>query len=314
VTTPNARRLCLKIGGAQLEHPAARSELARGIANARKAGHAVVLVHGGGNQIRSLAHRLGLVDRYHEGLRITDEATADVALQVLAGEVNKTLVQCLVEHGVPAVGLCGADGGISGRGTFTAERHAPGGVDLGYVGAVHRVDPHLPELLLASGYVPCLATLAPLENDLPGARDRLYNINADHAAAPLASALGCDALLFLTDVPGVLDADRIVIPALDAMSCRALQSAGVLSGGMLPKVDAALRGAAELPDGLVKIAPAAGPDAVLRALRDDVGTRFTNADAPVGHAEPRPLPIPRPTTTELATDGEAKEARAWTNT
>lgn len=265
-------RLCVKIGGAQLEEASARATLARALAAARDAGHEVVLVHGGGNQIRALCRRLGVEDRYHDGLRITDAETATVATQVLCGEVNKALVQSLGEASVRAVGMCGADGSV-----FTAKRHQPGGHDLGYVGVVHRVDRTVVDALLSAGFTPTLATLAPLDADCEGPRDHLYNINADHAAAPIAAALGCDAMLFLTDVPGVLDADRQRIAALAPTDCDRLRAEGVLTGGMIPKVDAALGALAALPEGLVKIAPAAGPDAVLAALSDDVGTRFVTA-------------------------------------
>ncbi|TAJ21912.1 MAG: hypothetical protein EPO68_04020, partial [Planctomycetota bacterium] len=109
------RRLLVKLGGAQLEEPAARAAVARSLAAARAAGHELVIVHGGGNQIRALTKQLGIADRYHEGLRITDAATADVVLMVLAGLVNKALVADLGAAGVAAVGLCGADGAQIGR-------------------------------------------------------------------------------------------------------------------------------------------------------------------------------------------------------
>lgn len=262
-------KLCIKIGGAQLEDAVPRGILAGAIARARAAGHELVVVHGGGNQIRALGKRLGIEDRYHEGLRITDAATAELAVAVLAGLVGKALAETLSDAGAPAVSLCGADGGL-----FTARRHAPGGVDLGYVGQVERVDRKLVDALLAQGFVPLIATVAPLDGSTAGARDRLYNINADHAAAPLAKAFGCDALLFLTDVAGVLDEDERLIPQLTPAQCETLKCHGVLRGGMIPKVEAALDASSALPQGLVKIAPAAGPDAVLDALRDEVGTRF----------------------------------------
>ncbi len=232
-------RLLVKIGGAQLEQPAARAELARALAAARAAGHQLVLVHGGGIQIRELVRRLGLPERYHEGLRVTDPATAEVVLQVLCGTVNKEL-----------------------------------GVELGYVGRVHGVDTQLLETLLAGGFVPAIATTASLAPGLDGPCERFYNINADMAAGPLAAALRCDAVLFLTDVPAVLDADERRIPALDAAGCARLRGAGVIAGGMIPKVEAALEALAAHPGALVKIAPAAGPDCVLQALLPAVGTRF----------------------------------------
>ncbi len=266
-------RLCVKIGGAQLEQPEARATLCAALRRAVDAGHEPIVVHGGGNQIRVLTKALGIEDRYHDGLRITDAATAAVALKVLAGEVNKALCASLLDAGLRAVGLCGVDGGL-----FGARRHAPDGADLGYVGTVASVDRSLTDTLCAAGFVPVLATLAPLATGEDGPRDHLYNINADHAAGPLAAALGCEAMLFLTDVPAVLDADRQPLRRLTPADCAALRQSGVLYGGMIPKVDSALGAlhdlAATNPDALVKIAPAAGQDAVLAALDDTVGTRF----------------------------------------
>lgn len=262
-------RLCLKIGGAQLEDAAARARLARAIASARRQGHECLVVHGGGNQIRALSKRCGIVDRYHDGLRITDAETAEIALAVLAGSVGKILAASLCDAGAPAVSLCGVDGN-----SFTALRHSPLGVDLGYVGKIARVDRALAESLLARGFVPLFATVAALDSGTAGANDHLYNINADHAAAPLAAAFGCDAILFLTDVPGVLDSDKRRITRLSPAECAALRQSGVLRGGMIPKVDAALDALHAAPHAMVKIAPADGDEAVLAALSKDVGTSF----------------------------------------
>jgi len=260
-------RILVKVGGAQIEEPVARAELVRSVANARLAGLEVVLVHGGGNQIRSLVRRLQLPENYHEGLRITDADTAEVVLMVLAGLVSKALTAAFEERGVRTVGLCGADGS-----TFSSVPEERSGVDLGYVGAVGHADPRLVETLLAEGYLPLIATVA------PGPKaddDRFYNINADMAAGPLARALGAKALLFLTDVAGVLDAEGRLIPSLSPAACTVLRENGVIRGGMIPKIEAALAALAENPGALVKIAPAAGPSAVLAALDPEVGTRFT---------------------------------------
>ena len=262
-------RLLVKIGGAQLEEAAARSELACSVAAARDAGHELVLVHGGGNQIRERVRALGLVERYHEGLRVTDAATADVVLEVLAGAVNKALVRTLNDAGVAAVGLCGADGA-----SFVARRLERAGVELGYVGEVDAVDPRLIEALLAARYVPVLATVAPLANGASAPSEHFYNINADMAAGALGRACKADAIVFLTDVPGVLDGDKQKLALLTSEACAELQRAGVIHGGMLPKVEAALAALRSCPRSLVKIAPAAGTDSVLRALRGEIGTAF----------------------------------------
>ena len=265
-------RILVKIGGAQLERPEARAQLCAAVASARAHGDEVVLVHGGGNQIRALTGELGLTDRYHKGLRITDEATAQAALMVLGGSVNRTLVQALQAAGVLAAGLTGADGG-----TFAAAPLRRDGVELGFVGEVDRIDPALVTTLLAAGVTPVLGTVAPRVGAPAG--EPFFNINADHAAGPLCRALACEALLFLTDVPGVLAGDGRPMPLLTGADIERLVADGTASGGMLPKLEAAQRAAAENPRAVVKIAPAAAADCVRGGLRDGVGTRFFLRDA-----------------------------------
>jgi len=260
-------RILVKIGGAQLEQPEARAQLCAAIASAVAHGDEVVLVHGGGNQIRALTGELGLTDRYHQGLRITDEATAQAALMVLGGSVNRTLVQALQAAGVPAAGLTGADGG-----TFAAAPLRRDGVELGFVGEVDRIDPALVTTLLAAGVTPVLGTVAPRVGAPAG--EPFFNINADHAAGPLCRALRCDALLFLTDVPGVLDGEGRLLPLLTDADCDRLVDSGVATGGMLPKLDAARSAAREHPRAIVKIAPADADNCIQSGLRDGAGTRF----------------------------------------
>ena len=262
-------RILVKVGGAQLEQRDARKALVRSVLQARSAGVEVVLVHGGGNQIRALGKKLSLPERYVDGLRVTDAATAEVVLMVLAGLVNKELVAAFEEEGARAVGLCGADGS-----TFSAEPQVKE-VDLGYVGSVAQTDPRLVLSLLAGGYLPVVSTVAPLRKGSAAARDRFYNVNADLAAGPLSKAFGASALLFLTDVPGVLDAHGVRLASLTPRDCAALRADGVIRGGMIPKIDAALAALASNPDALVKIAPAAGENVVLNALEPEVGSRFT---------------------------------------
>jgi acetylglutamate kinase len=275
-------RVLVKIGGAQLERPAARAALARAIRAAQAAGHELVLVHGGGDQIRRLSDRLGVVAAYREGLRITDGPTAEIVLQVLGGEVNRTLVRSLQEQGVPAVGLTGADGG-----TFSVKKHEPDGVDLGFVGEVETVRPALVEHLLAGGWLPVIATVAPRTGDADGP---FHNVNADMGAGPLTRALGADALLFLTDTDGVLDAERNTLPELTPADCAALERSGVISAGMIPKVRAALAALGECPAAHVAIVPAAGDDAITAGLAARRGTRFRLA---ADGAQRAPAPLPR---------------------
>jgi acetylglutamate kinase len=259
-------RLVVKIGGAQLEERGARADFANDVRSALAAGHEIVLIHGGGNQIRSLSAALGLAERYHEGLRATDAATADVVLQVLAGLVNKQLVCDLNAAGVRAAGLCGADGGSFGARPMSAE------LGLGYVGTVAAVDPGLVETLLRAGFTPAVATCAPRAPGETGSDEHFYNINADLAVGSLSAALRADAILFLTDVEGVRGEGGGVIPRLDAQTAKELRERGVLRGGMIPKVDAALDASARLPSALVKIAPADKADSILFALSNAGGT------------------------------------------
>ena len=270
-------RILVKFGGAGLEDAASRAGLARALYAARDAGHQIILVHGGGDQIRALTGRLGIEDRYHDGLRVTDAATAEAVLMVLGGQVNRWLVHALEKAGVPAIGLTGADGG-----TFTARAHRPDGVDLGYVGTVDTVNPHLLNCLLEADHVPVIATVAPPTNGSGNDARHFYNINADHGAGPLAKAFAADALLFLTDVPGVLDADGSLIEQLTPNRCEELKATGVIHGGMIPKVDAALMALAALPQGKIVIAPTEGDAVVLRALEDSVGTLFCDEVADTG--------------------------------
>ncbi|MCR9243587.1 MAG: acetylglutamate kinase [bacterium] len=259
-------RVLLKIGGAQLEHPESRAQLCRAIAAGRAAGHEFIIVHGGGNQIIQLSRRLGIADNYQSGLRVTDEATAEVVLMVLAGAVNRTFTASLQRAGVPAVGICGADGN-----TFFASRHEQDGVDLGYVGTVAGTSAALVQTLLGDGYTPVIATVAP---GADGQEGPFYNLNADMAAGPLCRAFGCAALLFLTDVPGVIGEDGRVLPAVTPADCDRLVRTGVASGGMLPKLQAALLALQSHAAHTVRIAPATGDDCVLAAMQPGTGTEL----------------------------------------
>jgi acetylglutamate kinase len=188
----------------------------------------VALVHGGGQQLTRLLDALGMPTRFHEGLRVTDEATMTVAEMVFAGEVNKALVRELYAMGVPAVGVSGTDGP-----TLHVEP-VPG---LGRVGSVIRVESHLVETLWTGGFIP---VVAPLGIGPEGA----YNVNADSAAAALAVGLGAGHLFFLTDVDGLLDEGEAV-PALAPEECEGYVEKGLAVGGMVPKLRAAAEAARE---------------------------------------------------------------------
>ena len=188
----------------------------------------VVLVHGGGQQLTRMLDALDIPTQFREGLRVTDEATMKVAEMVFAGEVNKALVRELYAMGIPAVGLSGTDG---------PTLHVQPVPNLGRVGNVTEVEPHLVETLWTGGFVP---TMAPIGLGPEGA----YNVNADSAAAALAAGLGADYLFFLTDVDGLLNGKEAV-PSLAPEGCEGYVERGLAVGGMVPKLRAAAEAARE---------------------------------------------------------------------
>lgn len=188
----------------------------------------VALVHGGGQQLTWLLDALSIPTEFREGLRVTDEATMTVAEMVFAGEVNKALVRELYTMDIPAVGVSGTDG---------PTLHVEPVPNLGRVGSVTRVEPHLVETLWAGGFVP---VIAPMGLGPEGA----YNVNADSAAAALAVGLGAGNLFFLTDVDGLLDGGEAV-SALAPEECEGYVKKGLAIGGMVPKLRAAAEAARE---------------------------------------------------------------------
>jgi len=229
-TQPDAapRPIVVKLGGSTL---GSHDTSLRDIAAARHDGRPVVVVHGGGAAISEWLQRLGVEAKFVRGLRVTDAATLDVVVAVLAGVVNKRLVAELSALGAPAVGLSGADATL-----LQARRYD---ADLGFVGKIDHVDPAVIEELLRAGRLPVIAPIA-IE---PGAGPQLLNTNADTAAGEIAAALHAERLVFLTDVDGVLDAGRHLIPYLTAAEANALIASGVAAGGMIPKLEAAIRAA-----------------------------------------------------------------------
>ena len=186
----------------------------------------VALVHGGGQQLTRMLEALSIPTEFREGLRVTDGATMRVAEMVFAGEVNKALVRELYAMGVPAVGISGTDG---------PTLHVEPMPNLGRVGDVTRVEPHLVETLWSGGFVP---VVAPVGLGPEGA----YNVNADSAAAALAVGLGAGQLFFLTDVDGLLYGGEAV-PALEPQECEGYVEKGLAVGGMVPKLRAAAEAA-----------------------------------------------------------------------
>jgi acetylglutamate kinase len=236
--------IVIKIGGAAVEDAATLRKCAKSIAELAQDGHRVVVVHGGGGALTRMLKQLGKQSEFVGGLRITDAETRDVALMVLGGMVNKKLVGAIQAAGMPALGFCGGDGM-----TFRARRKHVHGKDLGFVGEICFADPCWIEALWQQGGIPVIASLA------LGADGEYYNVNADEMAAACAAACHANALIFLTDVPGVKDATGSVIPWLSTKQAQDLAAGSVVSGGMLPKL-AACTQALKQGVGRVRILPA----------------------------------------------------------
>ncbi|HEV2125614.1 MAG TPA: acetylglutamate kinase [Chloroflexota bacterium] len=228
------KAVVIKLGGAALPH---RDAVLSDLRGAREVGWQVVLVHGGGPVISDWLKRVGKEPVFVNGLRQTDAETLEIAIMVLAGKVNKDLVAVLQTGGTPAVGLCGVDGGF-----IRARRQTQ--PDIGFVGEVVAVDPTPLTALGQAGYVPVVSPIA-LGPDGP------LNINADTVAGDIARAVGASTLLYLTDVPGVKDRAGKVLPALDRVEADRLQAAGVITGGMIPKVNACLTALDKVPQAVI---------------------------------------------------------------
>jgi acetylglutamate kinase len=237
--------IVVKVGGAALEDAASLRKCARAIAELAQDGHRVVVVHGGGGALTRMLKKLGKQSEFVDGLRVTDAETRDVALMVLGGIVNKKVVAAIQAAGMPAVGFCGGDGM-----TFRARRKYVHRQDLGYVGEICFAEPCWIEALWQQGGIPVLASLA------LGADGEYYNVNADEMAAACAAACHANALIFLTDVAGVKDAQGVVIPWLNTKQAEELTAGAIVSGGMLPKLQAC-RNALKQGVGRVRILPAA---------------------------------------------------------
>jgi acetylglutamate kinase len=236
----------VKYGGAAMADPDLASLFAQDVVLMRSVGMRPVVVHGGGPQIGHLMERLGKVPEFHDGLRVTDAETLEIARMVLVGKVNRDVVSAINVHSPLAVGLSGEDAGL-----ITASARSP---ELGFVGDVASVNPQIVERLLTEELIPVIATIG---TDPEG---QAYNVNADTAAAAVAAALGAEKLVYLTDVPGLLadvaDPTSVVQTATLA-ELEALLTGGTVAGGMIPKIRSCVRavrggvGQAHILDGRV---------------------------------------------------------------
>lgn len=263
-------RMVIKFAGALLEQPAESlyKSRARQVAELARQGHEVLVVHGGGRTFTATLARLGIESQFVEGLRVTDQQTRDVALMVLGGLLNKQLSAAISAAGQPAVGISAGDAAC-----FLAEplSHPPG---LGFVGELSGVNVEFIESLWGAGLVPVAACLG------LGPDGQIYNINADHMAASCAAYLGADRLIYLTDVPGVLDGDD-VMETVECGEVEELVNAGKVSGGMVLKLDACRRAlAAGVSD--VQIVGGEIPGSLLAAAGGECWGTRVHAGATVG--------------------------------
>ena len=221
----HGRIVVIKLGGKAIEER--KEETLLDVVLLRYVGMLPVIVHGGGSEITALSEKLGLQARFANGLRVTDEATMDVAKMVLTGRINPDLVGTINRLGGQAVGMSGEDGP-----SIIAEQLDP---SLGLVGRVVQINPEPITALLERGYVPVVASIG------LGYDGQAYNINADTVAAELAVALQATKLLLVTDVAGVLDGNGQLLSEITRDQAAALVQEGSVSGGMIPKVEAGLR-------------------------------------------------------------------------
>ncbi|GAB4140653.1 MAG: acetylglutamate kinase [Cyanobacteria bacterium J069] len=229
------RVVVVKYGGAAMKDSNLKETVIRDIVFLSCVGLRPVVVHGGGPEINTWLNKLGIEAQFKNGLRVTDAATMDVVEMVLVGRVNKELVALVNQAGGLAVGLCGKDANL-------IKARPQGDEGIGFVGEVQSTDTKLIEALVREGYIPIVSSVAADD------QGQAYNINADTAAGELAAALGAEKLILMTDTPGILKNYHdlsTLIPRLDIQEARRLIESGVVSGGMIPKVNCCVRSLAQ---------------------------------------------------------------------
>lgn len=263
----NGKTIVIKYGGSAMISEEQEETILQDITLLKCVGANPVVVHGGGPAINSMLEKLNIESKFHNGLRITDAATMDVVQMVLTGKINKDVVSKLNGMGVKSLGLCGKDANL----IEVVKKPPRDGVDYGFVGQVSRVNVKLLEMLSKEEYVPVIAPIG------VGPDGQSYNINADTVAGAIAGALNATRLLMLTDVPGVLDEQKRLIPELSVAQVEQGIASGMISGGMIPKVEtcvAAVRAgtrAAVILDGraphacLVELFTEGGAGTIIRA-------------------------------------------------
>ena len=250
-----AVRVTIKLGGSILEDGGIRMNILGQIGRIAGQGHEIILVHGGGKSLNRRLSQMQMASRFIEGLRVTDADTLEVAVMVLAGEVNKKIAAEMDRLGTKAIGICGADAAAVRCIQLSGLPGYPAGI--GFVGKPVEVNQSFFELLLSHRLVPVVSSIG------LGADSQLYNVNADQMASACASGTRCTALIYLTDVPGVRDENGLVLDEIGESEINDMRSRGILSGGMLPKTTSCLE-ALDAGVDLVFILPGSSPDILIR--------------------------------------------------
>ncbi|MFT3801702.1 MAG: acetylglutamate kinase [Burkholderiaceae bacterium] len=229
----------IKYGGNAMTDPLLKRSFAEDVVLLKLVGLNPVVVHGGGPQIEQALTKLGKKGEFIQGMRVTDAETMDIVEMVLAGQVNKEIVELINHAGGQGVGLTGQDGGlIRAKKLQMADRDHPGQfIDIGQVGDIESIDPRVIQTLTGSGFIPVIAPIG------SGSAGETYNINADVVAGKIAEVLRAEKLILLTNTAGVLDKSGKLLTGLTARSIDALFADGTISGGMLPKISSALEAA-----------------------------------------------------------------------
>ena len=232
----HGKTIVIKYGGNAMTDEKLKTSFARDVVLLKLVGMNPVVVHGGGPQIEQLLARVGKKGEFVQGMRVTDEETMDIVEMVLAGQVNKEIVELINHAGGKAVGLTGQDGGlIRARKMMLTDRDRPGEeIDIGQVGEIEKMDPSVIQTLTANGFIPVVAPIG------SGESGETYNINADLVAGKMAEVLRAEKLVLLTNIPGVMDKDGALLTGLSARRIDELFADGTISGGMLPKISSAL--------------------------------------------------------------------------
>ncbi len=259
----------VKYGGHAMGDPDLAKAFARDITLLETSGARPVVVHGGGPQIGDMLKRLDIQSEFRSGLRVTDKRTVEVVEMVLAGSINKEIVMAINAEGGKAVGLSGKDGNMVFAEKVTRSEIDPDSniekiVDLGFVGEPKKVNRAVIDMVLSAELIPVIAPVA------PGLDGATYNVNADTFAGAVAGALGATRLLFLTDVPGVLDKNGKLLKELTVGDVRKLIADGTITGGMIPKVETCIEALGRGVEGVV-ILNGKTPHAVLLELYTDHG-------------------------------------------